>query len=168
MAIQYKNQEIQLLKGDVSIPPLLEGEIEEIPEQIKTALERIQSFIKMLVDQLREAGVQITGSFSDVGDGAQDKYSIHFINKFTPDIFDVEEAKLYLKTADADNNDLIVRLKTAGALQDVTLTSPKIKCRVCGWEGRTYDPFFDTEKGTMTIKSYCGHSFTMEVIYHGD
>lgn len=167
MAIQFKNREIQLIKGDLSFPPIVEGETEEIPEQIRIALDRIQSFIQTLVNHLREAGVQITGSFSDVEDGTHDKYSIHFIGKFTPDIFDVEEAKLYLKTADDDNNDLIVRIKTAGALQDVILTSPEIKCRICGYKGRTYDPFFDTEKGTMIVKSYCGHSFTMEMVYHG-
>ena len=74
-----------------------------------------------------------------------------------------EDARLYLKQVDANNNAIAVKLQKAGSIQEVELTSPGAICEECGSDDGARDPIYDFKKGLMILNLFCGHSYEMEI-----
>jgi len=88
---------------------------------------------------------------------------VDFTKVGSPGTPDLEEGRMYLKEIDANNNALIIKIQKAGAIQEVELTSPKAVCAECGRTDGAADPTYDFERGLMTVRLWCGHSFEMEL-----
>ena len=74
-----------------------------------------------------------------------------------------EEGRLYVKTIDATNNALAVKIKKATSIVEVELTSPKAICGECGSKDGAKDPTFNFETGTIIVELYCGHKYEMDI-----
>ena len=77
---------------------------------------------------------------------------LEFDTKATPADPSAEQARIYLKEVDTNNNALAVKIQKAGAIVEVELTSPKA---VCGAK----DPTYDFDRSMMLLELYCGHSY---------
>ena len=71
--------------------------------------------------------------------------------------------RLYARQEDADNDVLCVKTKIAGTVQEVILTSPRIRCPICGRTVHARDPILDPTTGEMIWEGYCGHIFAVSV-----
>ena len=67
--------------------------------------------------------------------------------------------RMYLKTVDSNNNAIAVKIRKAGGIQEVEITSPKAVCGVCGSKDGASDPTYDFARGLMILDLWCGHSF---------
>jgi len=70
-----------------------------------------------------------------------------------------EEARMYLKQIDSNNNAIEVKIKKAGTIQKVQITSPGAVCGVCGGTDGAKDPTYDFDRSMMLLELYCGHSY---------
>ena len=84
---------------------------------------------------------------------------LEFDTKATPANPSAEQARLYLKQVDANNNALAVKIQKAGAIVEVEITSPKAVCGVCGSKDGASDPTYDFSRNVMILDLWCGHSF---------
>ena len=88
---------------------------------------------------------------------------IEFANKITdaaqPADCGDEEARMYLKQVDSNNNAIEVKIKKAGSIQKVQITSPKAVCGECGSKDGASDPTYDFSRGVMVLDLWCGHSY---------
>ena len=84
---------------------------------------------------------------------------LEFDTKATPANPSAEQARLYLKEVDSNNNALAVKLQKAGAIVEVEITSPKAVCGVCGSKDGASDPTYDFSRDVMILDLWCGHSF---------
>jgi len=74
-----------------------------------------------------------------------------------------EEGRLYVKTVDATNNALAVKIKKATNIVEVELTSPGAVCGECGSKDGSRDPIFNFKTGTIIVELYCGHTYEMDI-----
>ena len=74
-----------------------------------------------------------------------------------------EDARMYLKEVDANNNAIAVKLQKAGNIVEVEITSPGAVCEECGSEDGSRDPIYDFKKGKMTLNLFCGHSYEVDM-----
>ena len=74
-----------------------------------------------------------------------------------------EDARMYLKQVDANNNAIAVKLQKAGSIQEVEITSPGAVCEECGSEDGSRDPIYDFKKGKMVLNLFCGHSYEVDL-----
>ena len=74
-----------------------------------------------------------------------------------------EEGRLYVKTVDATNNALAVKIKKATNIVEVELTSPGAVCGECGSKDGAKDPNFNFQTGTIIVELYCGHIYEMDI-----
>ena len=84
---------------------------------------------------------------------------LEFDTKAAPADPSAEQARLYLKQVDANNNSLAVKIQKAGAIVEVEITSPKAVCGVCGSKDGASDPTYDFSRDVMILDLWCGHSF---------
>ena len=84
---------------------------------------------------------------------------LEFDTKATPADPSAEQARIYLKEVDTNNNALAVKIQKAGAIVEVELTSPKAVCGVCGGRDGAKDPTYDFDRSMMLLELYCGHSY---------
>ena len=85
---------------------------------------------------------------------------IEFEIRGTPSNPAAGRARLYFRQADANNDELAVLIRTAGAIEEVVFTSPTGKCSKCDYVGRIKDgPVWDTISQKITVKFFCGHEF---------
>ena len=88
---------------------------------------------------------------------------IEFANKITdaaqPADCGADEARMYLKQVDSNNNAIEVKIKKAGSIQKVQITSPKAVCGECGSKDGASDPTYDFSRGVMVLDLWCGHSY---------
>ena len=85
---------------------------------------------------------------------------LEFDTKAAPaDPSDAEQARLYLKEVDSNNNALAVKIQKAGAIVEVEITSPKAVCGQCGSTDGASDPTYDFSRGIMILDLWCGHSY---------
>ena len=77
-----------------------------------------------------------------------------------------EEARIFVKQIDSNNNALAVRIKKAGLTGNdmpiVELTSPGCVCE-CGSTDGAKDPIYNFAEGIMIVELYCGHSYEMDI-----
>lgn len=77
-----------------------------------------------------------------------------------------EEARIFVKQIDGNNNALAVRIKKAGLtgsdMPIVELTSPGCVCE-CGSTDGAKDPIYNFAEGIMIVELYCGHSYEMDI-----
>ena len=76
-----------------------------------------------------------------------------------PDDPGAQLARMYLKEIDSSNNALAVKIRKAGQIREVEITSPKAVCAVCGSEDGASDPTYDFARSIMKLDLWCGHSF---------
>jgi len=74
-----------------------------------------------------------------------------------------EEGRLYVKTVDATNNALAVKIKKATGIVEVELTSPGAVCGECGSKDGAKDPNYNFQTGTIIVELYCGHTYEMDI-----
>ena len=74
-----------------------------------------------------------------------------------------EDARMYLKQVDSNNNAIAVKLQKAGNIVEVEITSPGAICDECGSEDGSRDPIYDFKKGKMTLNLFCGHSYEVDM-----
>ena len=84
---------------------------------------------------------------------------LEFDTKAAPADPSAEQARLYLKEVDSNNNALAVKIQKAGAIVEVEITSPKAVCGVCGSKDGASDPTYDFSRDVMILDLWCGHSF---------
>jgi len=84
---------------------------------------------------------------------------LEFDTKAAPADPSAEQARLYLKQVDGNNNALAVKIQKAGAIVEVEITSPKAVCGVCGSKDGASDPTYDFSRDVMILDLWCGHSF---------
>ena len=84
---------------------------------------------------------------------------LEFDTKATPADPSAEQARLYLKEVDSNNNALAVKIQKAGTVREVEITSPKAVCAVCGSKDGATDPTYDFARSMMIVELWCGHSF---------
>ena len=84
---------------------------------------------------------------------------LEFDTKAAPANPSAEQARLYLKEVDSNNNALAVKIQKAGAIVEVEITSPKAVCGVCGSKDGASDPTYDFSRDVMILDLWCGHSF---------
>ena len=84
---------------------------------------------------------------------------LEFDTKATPADPSAEQARLYLKEVDSNNNALAVKIQKAGTVREVEITSPKAICAVCGSKDGATDPTYDFARSMMIVELWCGHSF---------
>ena len=84
---------------------------------------------------------------------------LEFDTKAAPADPSAEQARLYLKEVDSNNNALAVKIQKAGAIVEVEITSPKAVCGVCGSKEGASDPTYDFSRDVMILDLWCGHSF---------
>ena len=84
---------------------------------------------------------------------------LEFDTKATPADPSAEQARLYLKEVDTNNNALAVKIQKAGTVREVEITSPKAICAVCGSTDGATDPTYDFARSMMIVELWCGHSF---------
>jgi len=84
---------------------------------------------------------------------------LEFDTKAAPADPSGEQARLYLKEVDGNNNALAVKIQKAGAIVEVEITSPKAVCGVCGSKDGASDPTYDFSRDVMILDLWCGHSF---------
>ena len=88
---------------------------------------------------------------------------IEFADKITdaaqPADCGADEARMYLKQVDSNNNAIEVKIKKAGSIQKVQITSPKAVCGECGSKDGASDPTYDFSRGVMVLDLWCGHSY---------
>jgi len=84
---------------------------------------------------------------------------LEFDTKAAPADPSTEQARMYLKNSDADNNVIAVKIQKAGVIQEVEITSPKAVCAVCGSKDGAKDPTYDFARSVMVLDLWCGHSF---------
>ena len=84
---------------------------------------------------------------------------LEFDTKAAPADPSTEQARMYLKNSDADNNVIAVKIQKAGVIQEVEITSPKAVCAVCGGKDGASDPTYDFARSVMILDLWCGHSF---------
>ena len=82
-----------------------------------------------------------------------------FDTKAAPADPSAEQAILYLKEVDTNNNALAVKIQKAGTVREVEITSPKAVCAVCGSEDGATDPTYDFARSMMIVELWCGHTF---------
>jgi len=74
-----------------------------------------------------------------------------------------EDARMYLKQVDANNNAIAVKIQKAGSIVEVEITSPGAICAKCGSEDGTRDPIYDFKRGKMVLNLFCGHSYEVDI-----
>ena len=84
---------------------------------------------------------------------------LEFDTKATPADPSTEQARMYLKNSDANNNVIAVKIQKSGVIQEVEITSPKAVCAVCGGTAGAKDPTYDFARSVMILDLWCGHSF---------
>ena len=84
---------------------------------------------------------------------------LEFDTKAAPADPSAEQARLYLKEVDSNNNALAVKIQKAGAIVEVEITSPKAVCGVCGSKDGASDPTYDFSRDVMILDLWCWHSF---------
>ena len=84
---------------------------------------------------------------------------LEFDTKADPAAPLAEQARLYLKEVDGNNNALAVQIQKAGAIVEVEITSPKAVCGQCGSTDGASDPTSDFSRGIMILDLWCGHSY---------
>ena len=88
---------------------------------------------------------------------------LEFANKITdaaqPADCGADEARMYLKQIDSNNNAIEVKIKKAGAIQKVQITSPKAVCGECGSKDGASDPTYDFSRNVMILDLWCGHTY---------
>ena len=84
---------------------------------------------------------------------------LEFDTKATPAAPSAEQARVYLKEVDSNNNALAVKIQKAGTVREVEITSPKAICAVCGSKDGATDPTYDFARSMMIVELWCGHSF---------
>ena len=109
-------------------------------------------------------GLRITGSGTGgviLHGGATKGSYLEFAVKQTtvPDDPGAQLARMYLKEIDSSNNALAVKIRKAGQIREVEITSPKAVCAVCGSEDGASDPTYDFARSIMKLDLWCGHSF---------
>ena len=107
--------------------------------------------IDLILSGKGAGGVRVTG----VASGA----FLEFDTKATPADPSTEQARMYLKNSDTDNNVIAVKIQKAGVIQEVEITSPKAVCAVCGSTDGAKDPTYDFARSVMVLDLWCGHSF---------
>lgn len=123
--------------------------------------------ISIASDQKVGIGVaagSVTEKLDVNGQVALDNY-LNFKSRNVPADPSTDEARVYLKQRDANNNELAAKIKKSGAIQEVLLTSPRGLCRICGKEHDARDPYFDTNTGKMILEFYCGHKYEMDLCF---
>ena len=84
---------------------------------------------------------------------------LEFDTKASPADPGAQLARMYLKQVDSNNNAIAVKLRKAGAIQEVEITSPRSICAECGNSDGARDPLYDFKRGVMVLDLWCGHSF---------
>ena len=74
-----------------------------------------------------------------------------------------EDARMYLKQVDANNNAIAVKIQKAGSIVEVEITSPGAICEECGSEDGTRDPIYDFKRGKIVLNLFCGHSYEVDI-----
>ena len=74
-----------------------------------------------------------------------------------------EDARMYLKQVDVNNNAIAVKIQKAGSIVEVEITSPGAICAECGSEDGTRDPIYDFKRGKMVLNLFCGHSYEVDI-----
>ena len=101
-------------------------------------------------------GVILTNSTTN---GAFLEFDTKITDAAQPADCGAEEARMYLKQVDSNNNALEVKIKKAGSIQKVQITSPKAVCGECGSKDGASDPTYDFARGIMILDLWCGHSY---------